>query len=527
MKFTKKNYIKSDPIQSFGLNIILRKYLCVPNWLPLIAHMEHGWTPLDEASKTDLNNKKYPLMFVYNKRRFEIYKKVKHNYKNIFILGMPFILYRKKEKISIKEDAKGTIVFPSHDGTFVKSIYNINSFCEELSKLSPEYHPITICLFGGDEKYKKDIYNSLGYKIVTAGDRYNVNFYKNFYEILKRYKYAISNGIGSHVFYSIDLNIPFFLLGEEPVIINKELKDPNVPEKYKGSDFSSGKKAYNIFNTGPVTYISENQKKYVENEIGIKNASNRYILLLFYWSYFFQWVCIKLLKKILRLIKKIYKKSFSKIRKIDNDMNYKDKYNDLLFIFDKYVNHAVTKAHNFDFNCFSNEVITFVQSMKIEGEKFSYRYAPSVPEKNIYNSIYACLLYFLLGKNVCFSNSELLSWGEYINSFQREDGFYIDKNIETDRFYKIDWWGARHLSPHVIIALNYIGIKPKYEFNYIKKYYNEYELKNYLNFFDFENIIGNDFDNAIMNLGVILQYQRDFFGDAQAEKTLDILFDEL
>jgi len=234
-----------------------------------------------------------------------------------------------------------------------------------------------------------------------------------------------------------------------------------------------------------------------------------------------------MIKRIYRGIKKIVKYSLNDIDKLkSSNLEYKNDYDDLLFMFDKYVNNAVPRANNFNFNLFSNEIISFVESMKVS-ESYSYRYAPSVSQPNIYNSIYACLLFFLLDKNNIFSKEELYSWGKHINSFQREDGFYIDKNIEAGHYYDIDWWGARHLSPHVIIALNYIGMKPKYEFNYIKKYYDKKELKNYLNSLDFDNIIGTDPDNALMNLGVLLQYQRDFFGDIKAGETLGILFDEL
>jgi hypothetical protein len=90
-----------------------------------------------------------------------------------------------------------------------------------------------------------------------------------------------------------------------------------------------------------------------------------------------------------------------------------------------------------------------------------------------------------------------------------------------------DWWGARHLSLHIVICLNYLGCKPKYEFNYIKKYYDKSELKKYLNTLEFEDIKMTDSDNAIMNLGCLLQYQRDFFCDSNAGESLDTLIFEL
>jgi hypothetical protein len=75
-----KNQTKKDPIKSYGLNMIIRKYLFIPNWLPLLAYMEHGWAPLDVPVYTDINAKGYPIMLVINKRRLDTYKNEKHNF---------------------------------------------------------------------------------------------------------------------------------------------------------------------------------------------------------------------------------------------------------------------------------------------------------------------------------------------------------------------------------------------------------------------------------------------------------------
>ena len=316
MKFPFKNRVSFDPIQDYGINIIVRKYLCIPKWLPLMAFMEHGWTALDGPLNSDLAVHGYPLMFVYNKRRFEAYKNSKHNCKKIIILGMPFILYRINEKISKISDAIGTIVFPSHSSALVKSEYDIKKICLELLELKSEFHPITICLHHED-MFQKETYTKFGFKVVTAGNNSGPMFYKYFYNILREHKYACSNVIGSYTFYSIDLNIPFFLLGEEPIHINHSSKDINVPSKYKINDFSFGQEAYGYFNTGPVIHITEEQRKYVERETGIQDSPGRIALIICYWLYFFQWMGVKIFRKIIRVTRKYIMHVFSKF---ENDV---------------------------------------------------------------------------------------------------------------------------------------------------------------------------------------------------------------
>lgn len=192
----------------------------------------------------------------------------------------------------------------------------------------------------------------------------------------------------------------------------------------------------------------------------------------------------------------------------------------------RYVNYGVPTALNFKYNDFSEKTISFVNSLKTT-EPFSFRYAPSVGKPTIYGSVYACMLYGLFNKLEKFSVTEKIKWAEYFNSFQNTEGLFIDPCLENDNYYNIEWWGANHLSLHLIICYTYLGINPKHEFNYIKKYYNPSGLKAYLNNLNFDDIKTTDADNAIMNLGSLLQYQRDFFKDEHARKVLDILFNEL
>jgi hypothetical protein len=229
------------------------------------------------------------------------------------------------------------------------------------------------------------------------------------------------------------------------------------------------------------------------------------------------------------LLKNKIKKYINKLLKnsIEYNNNYITNYDDLLFIFDKYVNFSQKILYTFSFDEFSKRVLNFSETLKINDHVFSYRYSPSVSKPTIYGSVYSCLLYFLLNSDNSLSKDNIEKWGQYLNSFQNEEGYYIDNNIENELFYNIDWWGARHIPPHVIIALNYIGIKPKYEFNYIKKYYDKEKLKKYIDSLDFKDIIYKDPDNSIMNLGVLLQYQRDYFNDEKAGNTLNTLIDEL
>ena len=192
-------------------------------------------------------------------------------------------------KITQKPNAKGTVAFPSHSTYDVKSQFSIKDYCKTLKKLPKAFQPITICLFWLDYiDPKTEIYRKNGFCVVTAGPKLgnSLDFVKNFYSILSSHKYATSNDIGSYTYYAIDLGIPFFLVGQKTFMVNKNRHDINVPEVYKVNDYYWGKKAENLFSTGPVNTISKVQAQFVAKEMGVEDCLSPKAMNKLLWQYF-------------------------------------------------------------------------------------------------------------------------------------------------------------------------------------------------------------------------------------------------
>lgn len=295
--------MKFFEMQSYGFNQIIKEYADFSQFLPLPAHLEHGWTALKEPLKTDLicaENK--GLMLVFNQRRLLSWQE--KSKVPVYIMGAPFIHYRRINHITKKATAKGTVAFPCHSTANVHSKYDIEKYCQALNKLSDEYKPISVCLHFSDYKDNNiKIYQKYGFKVKTAGKKIggSMDFAKNFYQILSDHKYATSNEIGSYTFYAVEMEIPFFILGDRPYFINQNKTDTNVPEKYSTEDFEYGRKSFKLFSTGPVKYISDEQKKFIIRELGIKDClsneelyiilnknfkeNNYYLSIIPYWLY--------------------------------------------------------------------------------------------------------------------------------------------------------------------------------------------------------------------------------------------------
>lgn len=161
----------------------------------------------------------------------------------------------------------------------------------------------------------------------------------------------------------------------------------------------------------------------------------------------------------------------------------------------------------------------YVESVHVDG--YEYLFAKSCSQPTIYASVYACMIRGWKG-NVL--DKDKREWAEYLNSYQREDGLYIDERCYNERYMDGDGWGARHLIPHLIIALKRLDAKPKYEFEFLKKYCNPDEMIKLLNGLDYANIWGSS--NVIMNYGVMLQYARDYM-DMNCYKSIEALEDWL
>lgn len=181
---------------------------------------------------------------------------------------------------------------------------------------------------------------------------------------------------------------------------------------------------------------------------------------------------------------------------------------------------------DFDFEAFKVKTIGFLESMRIADGDFRFRYSASCKQPTLYASVYACMTYSLLGGLRIHSTAEKNAWGRYFDSFQRpDDGLFYDPVVMNDLYNDSDWWGARHIGLHMITAYTDLGLKPGYPFSFLSKYYRPVDIKNWLDQYDWDSaLIGKtDIDNKIMNIGCLLQYQRDQWGDAEAEQAVDYL----
>ncbi|WP_224982628.1 hypothetical protein [Geomonas agri] len=170
-----------------------------------------------------------------------------------------------------------------------------------------------------------------------------------------------------------------------------------------------------------------------------------------------------------------------------------------------------------------DRVVAFVKRHQV-GE-FSYLYALSTTRPTLYSSVYACLTLSLISK-LEEPTVDRKRWAAYFDSFQSaEDGLFYDPVVHNGLYGDTDWWGARHLALHMISAYTDLGAKPRYPFSFLEPYCDLKRLRAWLDRSDWDASFAHedDVDNKIMNIGSLLQYQRDTWGDGRAEEAVRYL----
>jgi len=169
------------------------------------------------------------------------------------------------------------------------------------------------------------------------------------------------------------------------------------------------------------------------------------------------------------------------------------------------------------------KALEFCSRLNVDGHIEKYRYAFLSKQPILYASVYAALHRHLLGDLRNVAPATKRDWATYINSFQCSDGLYRDPFLQNEIAETEDWWGWRHLSAQVVTALTILDTKTKIIFRFLEPLYEKGKARQWIESLNWEEQA--DFSsNAVMNYGVMLQYNRDFHGVEKAGTALGEIF---
>lgn len=185
-----------------------------------------------------------------------------------------------------------------------------------------------------------------------------------------------------------------------------------------------------------------------------------------------------------------------------------------------------------DADMIREETLSFIEMMRCEQtidtneHRWNHYFSPSAKAPIVYASVFAALTYSLVGFPDEVKDRDKKDWAEYINRHQCDDGLFRDPAIECSFADSSSWWGWQHLTLHALMALTALGQTTPKELGFVKKFYDPDFLRNWLDTRLWDSEPSN-VSNEVQNIGVALQYSRDFHHDVQAKNVLDALFDWL
>ncbi|GBR75489.1 hypothetical protein NO2_0160 [Candidatus Termititenax persephonae] len=272
----------------YSIGKCLRDYAGFPDKLPLNICTEHGpgHRMYDHIDKHEINNTTYSFL-VSTSKTMNLYKT--KSAKKVYHCVYPVIAYRRKYNIEQTKTARGTIVFPAHSLPEVDTVFDLDDFCRQLKALPAEFQPICVCLHQHDvNKGQHKEFIKRGFPVYTAGNSKDKNYIDRFYSILQNFKYSMSNSFGSYVYFSVEMGIPFSIIGTGVDFTN--VRDSYTHLQDWGGDFWKNYHVYcEIFHNKPRTLITPEQKEFVEAGVGLTSSMTprkmNFILWRAYRSY--------------------------------------------------------------------------------------------------------------------------------------------------------------------------------------------------------------------------------------------------
>lgn len=266
----------------YGMGRWLKRYGYYPRMLPVGARAVHG-VARNDPIPTDLRAK--PLVsFVHNRKAACKWREA--SFSLCFVVGSPFVHYRKLMGIERNPDARGTVAFPVHSSHHVSVDTDWKRYAHELKGLPAEYQPVTVCLYWRDiQRGVHRVFMDEGLPVVTAGHMFDPGFIERFYDILANHRFATINAITSAGLYAAEMGIPLFLTGRTLDVTAVNERDPNVPigtfDIRTQSELDG--KIRDLF-ADRTFFVTVEQRAFVEAHLGLSDALARWQLSVVLWA---------------------------------------------------------------------------------------------------------------------------------------------------------------------------------------------------------------------------------------------------
>lgn len=199
------------PNDYYGGAQILKKYAGLAADRSLHAVIPHGVYLSDTWMWSDERASLLPAALVFPAYREAVYRQ---QGKMAIPSAAPFVY----ANLMVPEPfhRAGTIFFPVHSTHRLSAEIDHDGLAERLTGFPQHLGPVSVMLYWRDYNMgAAEAYVSRGLRVISAGHMYDPHFLPRQAFLLKQHAHAVSNGMGSHIFYAVKAGCSVSLVDDE------------------------------------------------------------------------------------------------------------------------------------------------------------------------------------------------------------------------------------------------------------------------------------------------------------------------
>lgn len=202
----------------YGAFSVLREYAGLSDFSlpPHKLGLQHGYVfeiHTWEQSKLELRN------LVWSDRLVQMYQEHTSN-KDIYAIGAPFfyaksLLTPEQIESEKKRLGRNLLAFPMHSSVCCDTDFDPNKFLNVLEEEKKHFDTVRVCMYWKDVlRGAHKVFLEHGFECVCNGHINDINFLRRQKALFEIADATISNGIGSHVGYSVFMKKPHRLIDD-------------------------------------------------------------------------------------------------------------------------------------------------------------------------------------------------------------------------------------------------------------------------------------------------------------------------
>lgn len=189
----------------YGIRETLLAYAKLPGFLPLPVAVQHGWLRYATTFETSGN----PPEIWVDSQRIASELEAFYPKNQIRIVGSFYYYLMALLKNELPPVVRsGSICIPPHSSHFVSTVYSVEDYARKLNELGNEYKPITVMVYFLDMINSTiETYEKYGFRVVSNGSLFEVNFLRNFVRNVHDKQHCIFSDLGSGVLFAADMGL--------------------------------------------------------------------------------------------------------------------------------------------------------------------------------------------------------------------------------------------------------------------------------------------------------------------------------